>query len=597
VQLAGLSCITMAATGVSTTLRERIAALQQRGTSPQPTSPPRSKTPTGVSNTNNTALRDKIARFEEKGGVPIPRGSFALGAPLQLGKPTHEILGNRIVSAGHLTSGRESPSLTRSSSLNSGNTRHSRSMSTSNTRSDNRDSSLRQDVTVSSAHDGQELSTELIEAVNATVPDFQDNTSSPLPSGSRITETIPVLIVEPSMPSTEQKVETEAHDNPIDISFSKAADLVSANQLSEPTGPSTYGISSASNQISEAGPIDASHVPLSIILESVEADIVPVMITEDAVPQVDTEVVHDHNLQTSSPDIAPSEDRDATEEAISPPLEESALISDRVVSVTSSGPVSQAKFEVDVPNVEEHAYGRDMDMTMTNLNDATSPEVPSDADNIPDETGVGAVSRDCEPSSSALRELKSVSDASASLTADSQHDDRFLGLVQDRGVAEAQSACLETYEESGEPIHPSSTRPLSTSTIYSESSLEPSVPRVTPILDAFPPVPGHVPPPNTLTRAHTVSGYRSSVNRTSNSSIKSTPSLTFSSASFSSTGSPTSLSINAPQPPQKTPRPASSLQRTKSQSRPLSSVPFWYDDDSDDGEPGWATVVVTKQYY
>ncbi|KAF8516960.1 hypothetical protein BU17DRAFT_67239 [Hysterangium stoloniferum] len=595
-------CTARAATGVSTTLRERIAALQQRGTSPLPTSPPRSKTPTGVSNANSNALRDKIARFEEKGGVPIPRGSFALGAPLQLGKPTHEILGNRIVSAGHLTSGRESPSLTRSSSLKSGNTRHSRSVSTSDPRLDDRYSSLRQDTTRASAHGGQEFGTERIDAVDAATPDFQDNTSSPLPSGSGITETIPVLIVEPSTPLVEQKVETEPPDDyPTGISFCtapKAADLISANQLSEPTGSPTLSLSPASDQISEAEPVDmhnASHVPLPIILESAEADIVPVMITENAVPQIDVEVVHDHNLQIPSPGTAPSEDRHATEEAIPPALDESALISDGAVSATSSNTASQAKFEVDVPNVEEHAHGRAINMVVSSLNDATS----SDMIDIPDETGVGAVSRNSELSSPAPGELKPVLNAPAPLTVDSQHDNRSFDTVQDRAVTEtgssSPSGCLEICEDSGEPTHSSSTRPLSTSTIYSESSLDPSVPHVMPILDAFPPVPGHV-PPSAPTRAHTISGYRSSVNRTSSSSIKSTPSLTFSSAS-SSTGSPTSSNINAPQPPQRTRRPASSLQRTKSQSRPTSSVPFWYDDDSDDGEAGWATVVVKKQYY
>lgn len=44
------------------------------------------------------ALRDKIAKFERKGGVPVPRGSFGLGAPPTVEGPRKrgELYGNRI---------------------------------------------------------------------------------------------------------------------------------------------------------------------------------------------------------------------------------------------------------------------------------------------------------------------------------------------------------------------------------------------------------------------------------------------------------------------------------------------------------------------
>jgi len=44
------------------------------------------------------ALRDRIAKFEKKGGVPVPRGSFGLGAPPSADGPQRrgELYGNRI---------------------------------------------------------------------------------------------------------------------------------------------------------------------------------------------------------------------------------------------------------------------------------------------------------------------------------------------------------------------------------------------------------------------------------------------------------------------------------------------------------------------
>lgn len=126
-----------------------------------------------------------------------------------------------------------------------------------------------------------------------------------------------------------------------------------------------------------------------------------------------------------------------------------------------------------------------------------------------------------------------------------------------------------------------------------------------PKLDAFPIAPGHLPsapePPPVTTGA--AQGVRSPGDRTSISSTQSIPSLAFSSASASSSTacSPTAISTNhAQQQPVAQPiaRLGASLQRSKSHSRPKSYVPTWYDSDSDDGEGGWANVVVTtKRYY
>lgn len=84
-------------------LKERIAALQQRNIAhnPRSTSPP--AVPVSSQNSKHEApkgLRDRIAKFEQKGGVPIPRGSFGLGAPPvpENGqqKRRGELYGNRI---------------------------------------------------------------------------------------------------------------------------------------------------------------------------------------------------------------------------------------------------------------------------------------------------------------------------------------------------------------------------------------------------------------------------------------------------------------------------------------------------------------------
>ncbi|KAF8077560.1 hypothetical protein FPV67DRAFT_1647719 [Lyophyllum atratum] len=97
-------------------LKERIAALNQRNVSPgpRPTSPsiPSPAAP------NSAGLRDKIAKFEKKGGVPVPRGSFGLGAPplAENGplKRRGELYGNRIPGTVRVSGG--GPTVSRSGS-------------------------------------------------------------------------------------------------------------------------------------------------------------------------------------------------------------------------------------------------------------------------------------------------------------------------------------------------------------------------------------------------------------------------------------------------------------------------------------------------
>ncbi|KAF7979569.1 hypothetical protein HWV62_41852 [Athelia sp. TMB] len=100
-------------------LKDRIAALQQRSVSAPPNgqqnTPAASKA--GVGNNAGPAtgsLRSKIAKFESKGGVPIPRGSFGMGAPpeqVQGQSMSRELYGNRIGGVN-----KPSPSLSRSGS-------------------------------------------------------------------------------------------------------------------------------------------------------------------------------------------------------------------------------------------------------------------------------------------------------------------------------------------------------------------------------------------------------------------------------------------------------------------------------------------------
>ncbi|KDR73738.1 hypothetical protein GALMADRAFT_251556 [Galerina marginata CBS 339.88] len=88
---------------IPTNLKERIAALEQRnaangGANSRPISPTPSAGPTVSTKAHPAAFRDKIAKFEKKGGVPVPRGSFGLGAPPTSHGPSRqgELYGNRI---------------------------------------------------------------------------------------------------------------------------------------------------------------------------------------------------------------------------------------------------------------------------------------------------------------------------------------------------------------------------------------------------------------------------------------------------------------------------------------------------------------------
>lgn len=87
-----------------TNLKDRIAALQQRSSSPPSSSPSPASTPRDGSLTPpRGSLRDKIAKFERKGGVPIPRGSFAMGAPPPEdagSTKSRELYGNRVAALG-----------------------------------------------------------------------------------------------------------------------------------------------------------------------------------------------------------------------------------------------------------------------------------------------------------------------------------------------------------------------------------------------------------------------------------------------------------------------------------------------------------------
>ncbi|EJD02266.1 uncharacterized protein FOMMEDRAFT_21020 [Fomitiporia mediterranea MF3/22] len=116
-------------------LKERIALLQQKANSSSPHASgsatsgsaaaagagasalgsPNGSASSSAANSpagSGSALRERIAKFEQKGGVPVPRGSFGIGAPpLQL-EQTHEgsaarkrgeLYGNRIASVSRAT--------------------------------------------------------------------------------------------------------------------------------------------------------------------------------------------------------------------------------------------------------------------------------------------------------------------------------------------------------------------------------------------------------------------------------------------------------------------------------------------------------------
>ncbi|KAK0239498.1 hypothetical protein EDD85DRAFT_451817 [Armillaria nabsnona] len=100
-------------------LKERIAALQQRNVS-QTQRPSVPSLSTNQPMIPSSGLRDKIAKFEQKGGVPVPRGSFGLGAPptAENGQTRKrgELYGNRIPSAVRVASGSSAPPMSRSTS-------------------------------------------------------------------------------------------------------------------------------------------------------------------------------------------------------------------------------------------------------------------------------------------------------------------------------------------------------------------------------------------------------------------------------------------------------------------------------------------------
>ena len=85
-----------------TNLKERIAALEQRTTvnsTSSPSSPATSPVSTDANGSQSVGkLKDRIAKFERKGGVPVPRGSFGLGAPPTGEGPKRqgELYGNRM---------------------------------------------------------------------------------------------------------------------------------------------------------------------------------------------------------------------------------------------------------------------------------------------------------------------------------------------------------------------------------------------------------------------------------------------------------------------------------------------------------------------
>lgn len=117
-------------------LKERIAALQQRdvrATSPGGPSALGPSSSPGPSSVN--ALRDKIAKFEREGAVPVPRGSFGMGAPPlaengQL-KRRGELYGNRIPAPVSSRLPSNPPPISRSSSPLLSPTRRNVSMPTS----------------------------------------------------------------------------------------------------------------------------------------------------------------------------------------------------------------------------------------------------------------------------------------------------------------------------------------------------------------------------------------------------------------------------------------------------------------------------------
>ncbi|CCA74558.1 hypothetical protein PIIN_08510 [Serendipita indica DSM 11827] len=92
---------------IKVSLKDRIAALGLDNPSASTSNTPSNATPapylsSGAVSLPVAGVRDKAARFESIGGVPVPRGSFGLGAPPAFQGPSRagELYGNRIPSGG-----------------------------------------------------------------------------------------------------------------------------------------------------------------------------------------------------------------------------------------------------------------------------------------------------------------------------------------------------------------------------------------------------------------------------------------------------------------------------------------------------------------
>ncbi|KAI0693343.1 hypothetical protein BC835DRAFT_1231833, partial [Cytidiella melzeri] len=84
-------------------LKDRIAALQQRNTSPSQhgleATSSSSSVPGRIVMPGSNSLKDKIANFEKKGAVPVPRGRFGESTPVAGDSSLRkrgELYGNRV---------------------------------------------------------------------------------------------------------------------------------------------------------------------------------------------------------------------------------------------------------------------------------------------------------------------------------------------------------------------------------------------------------------------------------------------------------------------------------------------------------------------
>ncbi|KAF8584097.1 hypothetical protein K439DRAFT_1172231 [Ramaria rubella] len=579
-------------TAGSSTLRERIAALQQRGTSPQPTSPPRSQTPT---NHAGGGLRDKIARFEEKGGTPIPRGSFGLGAPpKQAGKRNNEMWGNRMASTGQLPSGSGSTALLgRAATLSVGASARSRRVSTS-------DAHLSPSKKLQfGALSEEPMVLEDKVAESDMIKSLDIANSNPTPS-SKDASPVKQGFMQPSKASTTPLVQEQALPG---IAINGA--------LSTPTSsvPSIIIIGKDEMNLSTTllpaeQPPDVEHA--SHISDNSKATILKHLGAAPSEVNIavagENKQVGANNLNTTSPlesqtdepPIVPVLDPSgfpSLEHSLNTPADGLLAVSanaspDNLILKFDSSDANHADDdtakkpvieELPPESLDSEAHGHPIPtlgkkVALTNIDHAlASHSVSSEPQALPEPSKPKSSSSPPPRHSSPVLQIPS-----------------NIQISHNTKVSDGPQAVAPAVGGSSLPI-----ASISMPEVPSES------PRVTPILDAFPAVPHFLPPASAPTRAHTIS-HRSAVHRSSTSSTKSTPSLSFSSTSSSSTCSPTFAS-NTPQPPPSQPpdsrRPSTGLQRSKSHSRPISSVPAWYDDDSDDGEAGWANVIVTRRYY